>query len=119
MPNENILIAEDDGIIAARLQSILVKLGYAVPAMVASGEDAIQQAAETQPELVLMDEPLSNLDAKLRTQMRGEVIKLQKRLETTLVYVTHDQEEALTMSDRIAVMSFGRSLSTAPSKVAS
>jgi len=59
------------------------------------------------PTVFLFDEPLSNLDAKLRTQMRGEIIKLQKSLEITLVYVTHDQVEAMSMADRIAILNEG------------
>jgi multiple sugar transport system ATP-binding protein len=59
------------------------------------------------PKAFLMDEPLSNLDAKLRVQMRTEVARLQKRLRTTTVYVTHDQVEAMTLGDRVAVMSAG------------
>jgi multiple sugar transport system ATP-binding protein len=60
-----------------------------------------------EPEAFLMDEPLSNLDAKLRVQTRAEILKLQERLETTTIYVTHDQVEAMTMGDRIAVMRLG------------
>ena len=59
------------------------------------------------PNAFLMDEPLSNLDAKLRVQMRTEVSRLQKRLGTTTVYVTHDQVEAMTLADRVAVMRGG------------
>jgi multiple sugar transport system ATP-binding protein len=59
------------------------------------------------PEVFLFDEPLSNLDAKLRTTMRGELIKLHQRLDATMVYVTHDQVEAMTMGDRIVVMDRG------------
>ncbi|MHA1473634.1 MAG: ABC transporter ATP-binding protein [Promethearchaeota archaeon] len=59
------------------------------------------------PSVFLFDEPLSNLDAKLRSQMRGEIIKLQKRLKTTLVYVTHDQVEAMSMADRITILHEG------------
>ena len=55
-----------------------------------------------------MDEPLSNLDAKLRVQMRAEIIKLHQRLQTTTIYVTHDQTEALTMATRIVVMKDGK-----------
>ena len=54
-----------------------------------------------------MDEPLSNLDAKLRVQMRAEIIKIHKRLSTTTIYVTHDQTEALTMADRIVILNKG------------
>ncbi len=60
------------------------------------------------PSVFLFDEPLSNLDAKLRTEMRAEIIKLQKRLETTLVYVTHDQVEAMSMADKITILNAGR-----------
>ena len=56
------------------------------------------------PKAFLMDEPLSNLDAKLRVQMRAEIARLQKRLGTTTVYVTHDQTEAMTLGDRVVVM---------------
>ena len=59
------------------------------------------------PAVFLLDEPLSNLDAKLRTSMRTEIIKLHKRLATTFIYVTHDQTEAMTMGDRIVVMKDG------------
>jgi multiple sugar transport system ATP-binding protein len=65
------------------------------------------RAIVRQPQAFLMDEPLSNLDAKLRVQMRAEIAKLQHDLNTTTVYVTHDQIEAMTMGDRVAVMSKG------------
>ena len=55
-----------------------------------------------------MDEPLSNLDAKLRVQMRAEISKLHQRLQTTIIYVTHDQTEAMTMASRIVVMKDGK-----------
>ena len=58
--------------------------------------------------MLLLDEPLSNLDAKIRQQVRAEIRKLQKELAITSIYVTHDQEEALTISDRIAVIDHGR-----------
>jgi multiple sugar transport system ATP-binding protein len=69
---------------------------------------AMGRAIVRQPKAFLMDEPLSNLDAKLRVQMRTMVSKLQQRLETTTVYVTHDQTEAMTLGDRIVVMRSGR-----------
>ncbi len=69
---------------------------------------AMGRAIVREPKAFLMDEPLSNLDAKLRVQMRTEVATLQSRLETTTVYVTHDQTEAMTMADRVAVMRAGR-----------
>jgi len=68
---------------------------------------AMGRAIVRQPAVFLMDEPLSNLDAKLRVQMRTEVSRLQQRLETTTVYVTHDQVEAMTLGDRVAVMRAG------------
>jgi len=68
---------------------------------------ALGRAIVREPEAFLMDEPLSNLDAALRVQTRAEILKLQKRLSTTTIYVTHDQIEAMTMGDRIAVMSKG------------
>ena len=69
---------------------------------------AMGRAIVRDPSAFLMDEPLSNLDAKLRVQMRTEVSRIQRRLGTTMVYVTHDQVEALTLGDRIAVMRTGR-----------
>ena len=68
---------------------------------------AMGRAIVRDPQAFLMDEPLSNLDAKLRVQMRTEVSRLQKRLATTTVYVTHDQTEAMTLGDRVAVMRSG------------
>jgi iron(III) transport system ATP-binding protein len=69
---------------------------------------ALARALVTQPELVLLDEPLSNLDAKLRESMRFELKRLQRELGLTAIYVTHDQSEALVMSSRVAVMNLGR-----------
>jgi multiple sugar transport system ATP-binding protein len=68
---------------------------------------ALGRAIVREPAAFLMDEPLSNLDAKLRVQTRAEILKLQQELDTTTIYVTHDQVEAMTMGDRIAVMNFG------------
>jgi len=68
---------------------------------------ALGRAIVREPAAFLMDEPLSNLDAALRVQTRAEILKLQRRLDTTTIYVTHDQVEAMTMGDRIAVMSKG------------
>ena len=68
---------------------------------------ALGRAMVRDPAVFLLDEPLSNLDAKLRTQMRSEIAKLHKRLGTTFIYVTHDQTEAMTMADRIVVMKDG------------
>ena len=66
------------------------------------------RAIVREPQAFLMDEPLSNLDAKLRVQMRAEIHQLQRRLDVTTIYVTHDQVEAMTMGDRVAVMNAGR-----------
>jgi multiple sugar transport system ATP-binding protein len=68
---------------------------------------AIGRAIVREPKVLLMDEPLSNLDAKLRNQMRAEIIKLRKRINATFVYVTHDQTEAMTLGDRIVIMKDG------------
>ena len=69
---------------------------------------ALARAMAIRPRLLLMDEPLSNLDAKLRVEMRTEIQRLQRELGITTIYVTHDQEEALAISERLAVMSAGR-----------
>jgi iron(III) transport system ATP-binding protein len=87
--------------------------GYAQqqPHQLSGGEQqrvALARAIVFKPRILLFDEPLSNLDAKLRVQMRSEIQQLQKRLGITTVYVTHDQEEAMAISDRIAVMSGGK-----------
>ena len=68
---------------------------------------AIARAVASSPKLLLLDEPLSNLDAKLRNQMRAEIIKLRERIDTTFIYVTHDQTEAMTLGDRIVIMKDG------------
>lgn len=69
---------------------------------------ALGRAMARNPQVFLMDEPLSNLDAKLRTETRGQIVNLQRKLGVTTVYVTHDQVEAMTMGDRIAVMNAGQ-----------
>ncbi len=81
------------------------------PAQMSGGQRqrvALARAIVCEPKVLLLDEPLSALDAKLRTQMRMELKQLQKKLGITFIYVTHDQEEALTMSDRVAVINAGR-----------
>ena len=80
------------------------------PAMLSGGQQqrvAIGRAIVRDPKVMLMDEPLSNLDAKLRNQMRGELIRLRKKINTTFIYVTHDQTEAMTLGDRLVVMKDG------------
>jgi len=81
------------------------------PSQLSGGQQqrvALARALAKEPQLFLMDEPLSNLDAKLRVTMRAELKRLQKQLGITTIYVTHDQVEAMTMADRIAVMNEGR-----------
>jgi multiple sugar transport system ATP-binding protein len=75
---------------------------------------ALGRAIARQAQVFLMDEPLSNLDAKLRAETRAQIVKLQRQLGTTTIYVTHDQTEAMTMGDRIAVMDRGQILQIAP-----
>jgi iron(III) transport system ATP-binding protein len=102
--------------ISSRVRAILdlVELGgleHRAPEQLSGGQQqrvALARAIITEPRVLLFDEPLSNLDAKLREQMRGEVRSLQRRLGITSVYVTHDQAEAMALSDRIVVMQAGR-----------
>ena len=75
---------------------------------------ALGRAIARNPQVFLMDEPLSNLDAKLRTETRAQIVQLQRQLGTTTIYVTHDQTEAMTMGDRIAVMNEGKIQQIAP-----
>jgi multiple sugar transport system ATP-binding protein len=98
-----------------RVEHIAQKLGLADmlnrrPAQLSGGQRqrvAMGRAIVREPKAFLMDEPLSNLDAKLRVQMRAEIARIQKALEVTTLYVTHDQVEAMTMGDRVAVMRDG------------
>jgi len=83
------------------------------PRALSGGESqrvALGRAMVRNPDVFLLDEPLSNLDAKLRADMRAEIVRLHKRLQTTFIYVTHDQTEAMTMGDRIVLMEKGRIL---------
>ncbi|MDR7520293.1 MAG: ABC transporter ATP-binding protein [Armatimonadota bacterium] len=85
--------------------------GGRLPSQLSGGQQqrvALARAIVVEPSLLLLDEPLSNLDARLRVQMRNELVKLQRQLGITTIYVTHDQEEALMLSTRIAVMHRGR-----------
>src|SRR5207247_4164826 len=75
---------------------------------------AVGRAIVRKPKVFLFDEPLSNLDAKMRVQMRIELIKLHRRLQSTMIYVTHDQVEAMTMGDRIVVLKDGEIQQVAP-----
>ncbi|HUA44913.1 MAG TPA: sn-glycerol-3-phosphate ABC transporter ATP-binding protein UgpC [Solirubrobacteraceae bacterium] len=94
---------------AARILDLEQHLGRK-PAILSGGQRqrvAMGRAIVRSPSVFLMDEPLSNLDAKLRVQMRTEISRIQQRLQTTTIYVTHDQTEAMTLGDRIAVMRAG------------
>src|SRR5215475_5838430 len=101
--------------IASAVSEVLSLVGLAgydpqMPHQLSGGEQqrvALARAIVIRPSVLLFDEPLSNLDAKLRVQMRAEIRSLQKKLGITTVYVTHDQEEAMAISDRIAVMNRG------------
>jgi len=89
----------------------LADLGHRYPHQLSGGEQqrvAFARALAIEPRVLLMDEPLSSLDAHVRVQMREELREIQKRLGITVMYVTHDQEEALSVSDRVGVMASGR-----------
>jgi len=92
-------------------------LGTRYPGQLSGGQQqrvALARALVLSPDILLLDEPLSNLDAKIRVQVRTEIRTLQQELGITTVYVTHDQEEALSLSDRVAVMREGRVLQLGP-----
>ncbi|MBD0864616.1 MAG: sn-glycerol-3-phosphate ABC transporter ATP-binding protein UgpC [Rhodobacteraceae bacterium] len=107
---------ERAGVIKSRVDEVTTLLGLGPyldrkPRALSGGQRqrvAIGRAIVRQPDVFLFDEPLSNLDAKLRVETRSEIRNLQRRLATTAVYVTHDQVEAMTMADRVAVMNHGR-----------
>ena len=98
--------------VAAGLERVqLPGLAERFPRQLSGGQQqrvALARALVIEPDVLLLDEPLSNLDAKLRSEMRGEIRDLVKQSGTTAIYVTHDQEEALSMADRVAVMNRGR-----------
>jgi ABC-type Fe3+/spermidine/putrescine transport system ATPase subunit len=107
--------------IARRLAEVLAMVNLAgledrYPGQLSGGQQqrvALARALVLNPDILLLDEPLSNLDAKIRVQVRAEIRRLQQALRITAIYVTHDQEEALSLSDRIAVMRDGHILQTA------
>lgn len=106
MPKEEINIKVKEALELVQIS----QLAQRMPAQLSGGQQqrvALARAFVIEPKVLLMDEPLSNLDAKLRVQMRTIIKKLQRRLGITTIYVTHDQEEALAISDRIAVMKDG------------
>ncbi|HHU23935.1 MAG: ABC transporter ATP-binding protein [Bacilli bacterium] len=102
---------EYDELVDQVLQDVHIEeLKDRYPAQMSGGQQqrvALARAIVIQPNVLLMDEPLSNLDAKLRVEMRLAIKRIQKQKGITAIYVTHDQEEALAMSDRIAIMNFG------------
>jgi spermidine/putrescine ABC transporter ATP-binding subunit len=110
--------------IAARVGAVFEKVklagfGSRYPGQLSGGQQqrvALARALVLNPKILLLDEPLSNLDAKIRVQVRQEIRKLQKELGITTMYVTHDQEEALTLSDRIAVFNQGKVFQVGPPK---
>jgi putative spermidine/putrescine transport system ATP-binding protein len=107
LPKQEVARRTDEAIRLVQLQEHAGKL----PGQLSGGQQqrvAIARAVVLEPSLVLMDEPLSNLDAKLRLEMRTEIRRLHQSLGLTTVYVTHDQEEALSMADRLVVLRRGR-----------
>ena len=110
--------------VQARLQEGLRKvnlIGFEAryPGQLSGGQQqrvALARALVLNPDILLLDEPLSNLDAKIRIQVRAEIRRLQQELRITTIYVTHDQEEALSLSDRVAVMRDGHVLQVGPPK---
>jgi len=112
--------AEVEDRLAEGLRQVnLVGLEQRYPGQLSGGQQqrvALARALVLNPDILLLDEPLSNLDAKIRVQVRAEIRRLQKQLGITTVYVTHDQEEALSLSDRVAVMREGRVLQVAAPK---
>jgi ABC-type Fe3+/spermidine/putrescine transport system ATPase subunit len=110
--------------IASRVSAVFDKVkltgfGDRYPGQLSGGQQqrvALARALVLSPKILLLDEPLSNLDAKVRVQVRQEIRKLQQELGITTLYVTHDQEEALTLSDRIAVFNQGKVIQVGPPK---
>jgi putative spermidine/putrescine transport system ATP-binding protein len=102
-------------LLKSKVEKVIAAVGLSgfesrLPAQMSGGQQqrvALARAVVIEPKLLLLDEPLSNLDAKLRVQMRAELRRIQRELGITMLYVTHDQEEALALSDRIVVMNAG------------
>lgn len=104
--------AEMDARIGEMIRGVRLEgLEKRFPGQLSGGQQqrvALARALVISPQILLMDEPLSNLDAKLRVAMREEIRRIQKELGITTIYVTHDQEEAMAVSDRIAILNLGR-----------
>src|SRR5262249_51756555 len=95
----------------------LAGLGARLPAHLSGGQQqrvALARALAHQPEVLLLDEPFGALDARIRTELRRTVHGIQRELKTTTIFVTHDQEEAFELADRLGVMNFGRLLEIGP-----
>jgi ABC-type Fe3+/spermidine/putrescine transport system ATPase subunit len=105
-------LADVDERVANALRVVrLEELSQRKPAQLSGGQQqrvALARALAVKPDLILLDEPLSNLDARLRLELRGELLRIHRETRTTCLYVTHDQEEALSLADRVAVMNRGR-----------
>ena len=113
VPRAEIMARVDEAAEILGLQDYMKRL----PKQLSGGQRqrvAVGRAIVRKPKVFLFDEPLSNLDAKMRVEMRGEITRLHRRLGATMIYVTHDQIEAMTMSDRIVVMDKGRVQQIAP-----
>src|SRR3546814_7288431 len=107
VPQSEIYLRVERALSTVRLSTQIEKL----PGQLSGGQQqrvAIARAVAIEPPLVLMDEPLSNLDTKLRLELRHEIKRLHHALGLTTIYVTHDQDEALSLSDRVVVMRDGR-----------
>ena len=108
--------------VEAKVEKVAATLGLTdkltqKPGQLSGGQQqrvAIGRALIREPKVLLMDEPLSALDARLRVEMRTEILRLHRQISSTIIYVTHDQVEAMTMSTRVAVMDQGRALQVAP-----
>lgn len=108
--HDSVIRSLDDleGVRTALLEPFIHYEGDALPRFMVGEQVALARAIINRPRVLLFDEPLSNLDAKLREQMRLEIRRIQKTFGITSIYVTHDQAEAMTVSDRIVVMNEGR-----------
>ncbi len=113
-PLENMQISREDALEETRKIAALVGIGSLLerkPAQLSGGQQqrvAIARALVKKPRVLLLDEPLSNLDARLRLQMREEIKRIQRETGITTIFVTHDQEEAMSISDEIIIMNFGK-----------